>query len=48
MTRQHLLVTTVVALVCGGILVLFTDIEQPLLPHPTKASSPPQPLPASR
>lgn len=31
MTRQHLLVTTVVALLCGAILVLFTDIERPLL-----------------
>lgn len=31
MTRQQLLVTTVVTLICSGILVLFTDLEQPLL-----------------
>lgn len=42
MTRQHLLVTTVVALVCGAILVLFTDIERPLLRpgHPSAPSVP--------
>jgi len=33
MTRQHLLVTAVVALLCGAILVLFTNIEQTLRPH---------------
>lgn len=32
MTKRDLLVTGVVALICGGILVLFTDIEEPLLP----------------
>jgi len=32
MTKQDLLVTGVVVLICGGILVLFTDIEEPLLP----------------
>ena len=27
MSKRHLLVSAVVALVCGAILVLFTDIE---------------------
>lgn len=47
MTRQHLLVTAVVALVCGAILVLFTDIEQPLRPHtPTTPKSLPNRSPS--
>ena len=28
MSRRHLLVSCLVALLCGGILVLFTDIER--------------------
>lgn len=40
MTRQHLLVTTVVSLLCAGILVLFTEIEQPLLQRGASISSP--------
>ena len=33
MTKRDLLVTVVVTLICGGILVLFTDIETPLRPR---------------
>ncbi len=40
MTRQHLIVTAVVTLLCAGILVLFTEIEQPLLQHGASISTP--------
>lgn len=40
MTRQHLIVTTVVTLLCAGILVLFTEIEQPLLQRGAALSTP--------
>jgi len=31
MSKTHLLVGGAVALLCGGILVLFTDIERPVV-----------------